>query len=374
MEETKRIIIFHINEFGGHSKAAQNLKEAFFYKKPNLDVVNLNGLGYFYPRGEKVVDFIYSITIKHVPRLWGKAYDRKKVLKTLTPYRKLVNRFAFGKLDDFIKTNNPKCIVATQAFPCGLVADFKQRSGLKVPLVGIVTDYYPHRFWVHPCVDIYVVACKEAKEVLVREGVDEKKIKILGIPISVKFLTTYPKKQIIAKLGFIEGMNSILIMGGGLGLGPIKIVAQQLDELDFEFQIIVVCGKNKKLYESMIKIEKDFKKPIFIFGYTESIHKIMDFADIIITKGGGITISEALAKGLSMIITKPIPGQEERNVKHLLKNNAIIKADSANEIVRHVYNLFNDKKEMYSLRENAKNISLIDSSLRIVDLILGLIS
>ena len=123
-----------------------------------------------------------------------------------------------------------------------------------------------------------------------------------------------------------------------------------------------------------MKVKKEFKKPIFVFGYTESIHKIMDFSDIIITKGGGITISEALAKGLGMIITNPIPGQEERNVKHLLKNNAIIKADGPNEIVKQVYNLFNDKKQMYSLRENAKSISLIDSSLRIVDLILGLIS
>ena len=374
MEESKKIIIFHINEFGGHSKAAQNLQEAFFYRKPSIEVFNLNGLGYFYPRGEKVVDFIYSITIKHIPHLWGRAYDRKKVLKTLKPYRKLVNRFAFGKLDDFIKKNNPNCIVATQAFPCGLVADFKQRYGLKVPLVGIVTDYYPHRFWVHPCVDRYVVACKEAKEVLVSEGVDEKKIKVLGIPISVKFLTTFPKKQIITELGFIDGMNSVLIMGGGLGLGPIKVIAQQLDQFDSEFQIIVVCGKNKKLYESMMKVKKEFKKPIFVFGYTESIHKIMDFSDIIITKGGGITISEALAKGLGMIITNPIPGQEERNVKHLLKNDAIIKADGPNEIVKQVYNLFNDKKQMYSLRENAKSISLIDSSLRIVDLILGLIS
>ncbi len=370
----KKVHIFHISEFGGHNKAAQNLKEALLYKNPQIDVLSLNGLGYFYPRGEKVVNSIYTTVIKHFPYLWGSIYDRRKVIKTLTPYRKLINRFAFSRFSKLITRYPPDCFVATQAFPCGLIADFKEREALDIPLIAIVTDYHPHRFWVHPCVDRYIVACGEAKDVLIKEGVDKEKIKILGIPISVKFLTTYPKKQISEELGFVSGLDSVLIMGGGLGIGPIKSIAKKLDSLSHSFQIIVVCGQNEKLRKWFIKNKAKFKKPIFVFGYTENIHKIMDFSDMIITKGGGITISEALAKGLCIIVTHPIPGQEERNLTYLSKMQAVVDVKLAKDIGGIVDWLLQNKKKMYFLREKAKENSFIDSSLRIVDLILELIS
>lgn len=370
----KRVHIFHISEFGGHNKAAQNLKEALVYKNPQVDVLSLNGLGYFYPRGEKVVNSIYTTVIKHFPYIWGRLYDRRKVIKTLTPYRKLINQFAFSRFNKLITRYPPDCFVATQAFPCGLIADFKEKRGLKVPLVAIVTDYHPHRFWVHSCVDRYIVACREAKDVLIKEGVNQEKIKILGIPISVKFLTTYPKKQIGDELGFVSGLESVLIMGGGLGMGPIKNVAKKLDSLSHNFQVIVVCGQNEKLRKWFTKNRAKFKKPIFIFGYTENIHKIMDFSDIIITKGGGITISEALAKGLCIIVNHPIPGQEERNLAYLSKKQAVVDVEHAKDIGGVIEELLQNKKKIYFLREKAKENSFIDSSLRIVDLILELIS
>ncbi|MBN3040623.1 MAG: glycosyltransferase [Candidatus Omnitrophica bacterium] len=370
----KNIQILHISEFGGHSKAAQNLKEALLYKNPQLTVRSLNGLGYFYPRGEKMIDFIYTSTIKHFPHLWGKAYDRKKVQDALAPYHKLVNKCTFKKLNELIAEHNPDCFVATQAFPCGAIADFKAARNIKIPLVAVVTDYHPHRYWVHPQVDRYIVACEEAKEALTAQGVGAEKVKILGIPISVQFLTSYPKEEVSKELGFSNGLPSVLVMGGGLGLGPFKVIAQELEDIKEKFQIIVVCGRNKSLYKWFLKNKSKFNKPIFAFGYTNHIHKIMDFVDIIITKGGGITISEALAKGLCIVVSNPIPGQEELNVNYLLKEKAIIKADHVSHISDIVNELLRDQKKLYSLRERAKEISFIDSSLRIVDAIFELIS
>ena len=370
----KRVTVLHISEFGGHSKAAQNIKEALLFKDPRIEVNTLNGLGYFYPRGEKVVDLAYMLTIKYFPHLWGKAYDRKKVIKALSPYRKIVHRITFRKLRRFIADSKPDCFVATQAFPCGLIADFKESKNLKIPLIAIVTDYHPNRFWVHPGVDRYVVACQEARDVLIGQGVNPQKIKILGIPISVNFLTSYPKEIVGKELGFTENLPTVLVMGGGLGLGPIKVIAQHLDDLDQDFQIIVVCGKNKRLYQWFIKKKGVFKKPIFIFGYSDNIYKIMDFSDIIITKGGGITISESLAKGLCIVVTNPIPGQEERNVSYLNKVQAIVRTDEAQKVAEVVGNILNNPKDMYRFKERAKDNSFIDSSLRIVDLILELIS
>ena len=368
----KKIIIFHISDFGGHSKASNNIKEALLYHDPKLEILNLNGFGYFYPRTEKLTDFLYTTIIKNCPQFWGRIYDRKKIIRNLNPLRKFVNSRTFKKLSSLIDDFSPECFVATQAFPCGIVADFKEHYGIKIPLIAAVTDYYPHRFWINPYVDKYIVACNDAKNILVNEGITPDKIEILGIPVSIKFLKGNSRQSIAAKFGFYEDLPSVLIMGGGLGLGPIEHIAKELDASSHNFQMIVVCGTNKKLYDWFSKNKENFKKPIFYFGYIDFVNELMDFADIIVTKGGGITISEALSKGLGIITVESIPGQEERNVNYLLSQGAIIKADKTNQISDCVISLFKDKEKLAALRAHTRAVALSDSSLRIADLILGL--
>lgn len=369
----KKVIIFHISDFGGHSKAASNIEEALLCRDPSTSVLNLNGFGYFYPRCEKLVDYLYTTIIKSCPGFWGSIYDRKRIVRNLNPLRKFANKRAFKKLASLINNFTPDCFVATQAFPCGIVADFKKHYVIKTPLIAVVTDYYPHRFWIHDFVDIYIVACEEAKKILMAEGVAQEKIKILGIPVSVNFLTTCGREKIAEDFGFSPKLRSVLLMGGGLGIGPLESIARQLDTLDGDFQIIAVCGKNKKLYDWFGKNKKNFKKPIFFFAYVDFIHKLMDFADVIITKGGGITISEALAKGLAIITVNSIPGQEERNVNYLLGKHAIMEAAGTNNICGHVAQLFSDTAKLTALRKNAREISSVDSSLKIADLILEIL-
>lgn len=369
----KRVIIFYISEFGGHNKAAKNLKEALLAKNPDMEIRIMNGFAYFYPCWEKITDFLYTLVIKYVPVFWGRIYDRKNVINRLMPLRDYANRNTFKKLAKLIEEFKPDCFIATQAFPCGIVGDFKLHTGSKIPLVAVVTDYHPHRFWIHQQVDMYTVACQEAKEVLVSEGVPENRVNIFGIPISLEFLKITPKEEVCKQLGFLLNLPAVLVMGGGLGIGPIKTVVKHLDELKENFQLIVICGRNKSLYKWFKRRKDSFSKPLFLYSYTEAVNKIMDFTDIIVTKGGGITTSESLAKGLAMIITKPIPGQEERNVKYLLAQKAIIEADQPEDIQNSITKLLKDKKMIEELKKRAKEVSFIDSSLKIADAVLGIL-
>lgn len=367
----KNILIFYISEFGGHNRAARNIKEALLFKEPGISVHNVNGFGHFYPYTEKFVDFLYTTTVKHFPVIWRKIYDKKKIVRNLNPLRKLVNIHTFKKLNKFIKEISPDCFVATQAFPCGLVADFKERFDCKIPLIAVVTDYHPHGFWVHGAVDKYIVASKEAKDTLIENGIAASKVEILGIPVSIKFLKNFTKEEVADEFGFEKELHSILIMGGGLGIGPIEKIAKELDNSSYNCQIITVCGKNEKLYKWFEENKSRFHKPIFYFGYVDFISKIMDFADIIVTKSGGITISEALSKGLAIIVSNPIPGQEEYNVNYLLRNKAVLRADDPQEVGKAAAELFGNREKMSSFKENAKRMSLADSSLKIADLILN---
>ncbi|MFO8053269.1 MAG: glycosyltransferase [Candidatus Omnitrophota bacterium] len=374
MSKKPVIHIFHISDFGGHSQAALNIKEAILAKNNNAEVVNLNSFRYFYPRTEKVIDAIYSLVIKRIPSLWGKAYDREQLVKRLRTWRMVINYICFRKLKKYIKAKKPDCFITTQAFPCGIVADYKKKYKAKVPLIAVVTDFHPHRFWMHPFVDHYIVASNEARETLIKEGVDEKKISVFGIPISIKFMKNSFDQEVAQKLGFSSQLKSVLVMGGGLGIGPIGKIVTNLDHLDHNFQVIVVCGKNRTLYRKLQKIKNKTKKPLFIFSYIEYIDKIMDFSDIIITKAGGITVSEALAKKMAIIITNPIPGQEALNVNFLLKRNAIIKADTLKQINESVANLIENPDRLRLLKENAGKNSRGDSSAKIANLIFKFIN
>jgi processive 1,2-diacylglycerol beta-glucosyltransferase len=361
--------IFHISDFGGHSQAAVNIKEAILAKEKNAEVVNLNSFQYFYPRTEKVVDTIYSLVIKKIPSLWGKAYDRKTVVKHLRPWHTIVNYFCFRKLRKYIDYSHPDCFITTQAFPCGIIADYKKKYKSKIPLIAVVTDFHPHRFWVHSSVDRYVVASDEAKQTLIKEGVDADKISIFGIPISIKFMESSDREEIAKKFGFFSRLKAVLVMGGGLGIGPIEKIIPNLNQLSDDFQIIGVCGKNRTLYRKLQRIKKKIKKPLFVFSYIECIDKIMDFCDIIITKAGGVTISEALTKKLAIIIAKPIPGQEELNVDFLIRKNAVIKTDNFAQINESVAELIKNPDKLNFFKKSAGKNALGNSSAKIADLV-----
>jgi len=367
----KRVLILHISDFGGHKSAARNIEEALRYREPDIEILNINILRYLWPRTEKLIDVIYTFTIKKIPALWGKVYDRKKIVKSINPLVKVLNKLSFIKFSRLMKRFKPDVIIATQAFPCSIAADYKKKHKLSIPIVGVVTDYHPHRFWVHSSVDLYSVASEEARQVLMREGVVSECVKLLGIPISLRFLNTHPRHEVAAEHGFRKDLPTVLVMGGGLGIGPIKEVVSELCRLDEEFQLVVICGKNRKLFKWIKTNGANLKKSLFYYSYVGFVDELMDFSDIIITKAGGVTTAEALAKALALVILSPIPGQEEKNVDYLSRQGALLEAKHVLEIGRIVKSLLDDKAYLFSLKEKAKDNSVVDSSLRIVDSILA---
>jgi processive 1,2-diacylglycerol beta-glucosyltransferase len=161
-------------------------------------------------------------------------------------------------------------------------------------------------------------------------------------------------------------------MGGGQGIGPIKTIVKFLEKVKKEFQEIIVTGINKKLYNSLKRRIKKYKKRILLFGYVDNIHELMGISDIIITKPGGVTTAEALAKKLPLIIINPIPGQEVNNTAYLTEKEAAIKVDNANEINLVIEDLLKNTDRLYRLRESAARISKPDASLDIARLLLDL--
>ena len=286
---------------------------------PDAEIKSINAFGYTYPILEKVVNKAYMGVIKRTPKVWDYLYDNPKVIKRSALIKNFLHKGSYRKLDALFKEFQPDTVVCTQAFPCGMVADYKRTNQLDLTLIGVLTDYAPHLFWLNKGVDYYVVPSEDAKERFVSQGISQESVKVFGIPIRSKFSEKENRNAIALKLGLDLRIPVILIMGGGQGLGPIKEVVSSLMRSSMNMQLIVIAGTNKKLIEWLEEKIKETTKKIIFYEYATNVDELMEVATLIVTKPGGMTTAEALAKGLPMAIVNPIPGQEALNTNFLIK-------------------------------------------------------
>jgi processive 1,2-diacylglycerol beta-glucosyltransferase len=310
--------------------------------------------------------------IKRTPKIWDYLYDNPKVVKKLEAIKERIHRFNSPKLKRLFDRFNPDVVACAQAFPCGMVADYKKDYQSALPLVAVLTDYIPHAYWIYDSVDYYIAPSDEVKERLKERGVPEERIKPFGIPFDSSFNEPQERKAVAARLGLDADTFTVLIMGGGQGLGPIKSVVRALEKLKIGLQEIVICGVNKKLYRSLKLRSKRSRHKIRLYGYVNNIRELMESSDVIITKPGGITTAEALCKNIPMVIIRPIPGQEMNNTLYLTKKQAAIKIDRPQDVALVIGELASSPERLKEMRFAAQGIAKPRASLDIAELLLGI--
>jgi len=362
----------YISELSGHHSATLAIENTLKILSPDMEVLNINAFSYTNPISEKIINRLYMGIIKRTPQLWDYLYDNPTVVKNIDKIRETIHKFNSPKLKNLFDKFKPDAIVCTQAFPCGMVADYKKTYNSNIPLVAVLTDYIPHSYWIYDAVNYYIAPSDEVTLRLIKKGVASEKIKTLGIPFDHKFNQDIAKEEVIQKFNLKPGIPTILIMGGGQGLGPIKTIVKSLEKIKLESQEIIVTGANKKLYKSLKRKIKKYKKKILVLGYVDTINELMSISDVIITKPGGITTAEALAKKLPMIIVKPIPGQEANNAHYLTEKEAAIEIDKTKDINFIIEDLLMNPMRLSRMRGYAGYISKPNASLDIARLLLAL--
>lgn len=370
--QPKRIILMYISEVSGHRSAALAIEKALKELQPGTEILNINAFNYTNPIAEKVVNRIYMSVIKSTPRIWEYLYDNPKVMKKIATLKKNLHNANSPKFKALFDKFNPDAVVCTQAFPCGMVADFKEMYNSKLPLFAVLTDFVPHAYWIYDKIDYYITPCSEVTQQMLDKNVPAGKIKTFGIPFDNKFNTITPRNQVIQQLGLRPDIPVLLIMGGGQGLGPIKTIVKTLDKTTAEFQEIIIAGTNKKLYNSLKNKVKKNKKNTVLLKFVDNINELMDASDIIITKPGGITTAEALAKSVPMVIVKPIPGQEANNSRYLTQKGVAVKVDKPEDIGIIIEDLLINKEKLSAMRQAARDIAKPHASMDTAKLILSL--
>jgi processive 1,2-diacylglycerol beta-glucosyltransferase len=253
-----------------------------------------------------------------------------------------------------IKAVRPDIIICTYPTVAGALAKLRLNNVLQVPVATVVTDYAVHSQWIHAGIDLYIVGCEDVCDGLVARGVDPERIKITGIPVSPKFERDLDRSEAFSRLGLNAGLPTILIMGGAYGvLDDLKRICKLLANEPIPLQTVVICGKNENLYESLDGIVQNSRNPVLRYGFVNNVEEFLTAADIVITKAGGLTVSEALAKGVPMLIYKPIPGQEKSNTIFLEKSGAAISVNNRTELEETLLWLLKNPQEIAKMREAA---------------------
>ena len=359
-----RVLLMYITKVSGHRQAIVAIQRSLKQLDPAIEAPTVNGFGFTYPILEKVVNKAYMSVIKRTPKVWDYMYDNPKIVKNSQSIKNFLHKSSYEKIAKLFKRHKPDAVVCTQAFPCGMVAHYKRDHNLKTTIIGVLTDFSPHSFWINDGVDYYVVPSVEAKERFIKKGVPSDSIKVYGIPMRAKFSTQLDRQPIANKLGLDLNIPTIVVMGGGQGLGPIKAIVKSLIKVKMEFQLVVLVGVNKKIINSLKRYTKRSKKKILIFEFANNVDELMELATIIITKPGGITTAECLAKGLPMVIVDPIPGQEMRNTDFLIKKGIGIRIDDTSDIGEEVEFLLKSPERLAAMSksayENAKPYAALD--------------
>lgn len=355
-----KVFIIHATAGAGHLKAAQALYQAFIsHAKVDDQIKKIDALDYTNPFFKKAYPSVYLFLVRHAPFLWGGIFhilNYGPIKPIINAVRHFFNALQGRRLIDYVLKESPDAVICEHFLSAELMSHLKRNGRFKGLVLCGVTDFGVHQFWINDGTDYYFVASRMTKDELITKGVPDEKVIITGIPVEEKFSKEMSKTQMRSNLGLDSDKFTVLITSGGFGVGPIRKIAELLDGLDSELQMLVICGKNAQMLDYFK--EQKFKKKIKVFGYVNNMEECMEASDIIISKSGGLTVSESLVKGLPMLIIRPIPGQEMRNAQIIENEKIGIRLNDINDVTKQVeIMLEGDGKVLKQMRANALKLA-----------------
>jgi len=222
--------------------------------------------------------------------------------------------------------------VCTHFLPVEALSPVRGMGRLAVPLTCVITDFAAHPFWVYPHVDRYFVASDRVADELAGHGVDRARIEVSGIPIEPRFGMAIGREAARRRVGADPAAPLVLVMGGGSGVGPLAALAEHLAGLPSAPHVIVACGTNVRLRAQVQALAAARSGQVRALGYTNDVDALLEACDLVVSKAGGLTCSEALVKGAPLVIFRPTPGQEDANADFLAERGAAVRAASLDEV------------------------------------------
>ncbi|TKC19529.1 MGDG synthase family glycosyltransferase [Robertmurraya kyonggiensis] len=319
MEQSTKTVLFlpFLQIPSGHHQVANTLIDGLKQIHPHIKCEKVDILAYSYGKVENLISSVYLKWIKIFPKTYNLVY-RKVVIKDNQEEKRyrLYELLFLPFIKRLIRERKPDLIVCTHSLPAYMLNHLKEREGLKIPVANVYTDYFVHRLWGTKNIEFHFAPSSSMKGYLKEKGVREERIFVTGIPVHSKI-----RKVDSTKFSKVRDTYNFLITGGNLGVGAIEELIKQFKDYvsPLKVKFFILCGKNKRLLERLISLQMEHLVPYPYIDCMEKMNHLYDEIDAVITKPGGVTISECLSKSKPIFIYHALPGQEKINLQELQK-------------------------------------------------------
>ncbi len=352
----KRLLVISVSAGSGHVRAAQGIEAHAHHHFPEWTVGHRDLMQLVPAYFRKIYTDLYLKLASGLPEAWGWLYrktDHEPTGSLTERCRRALQRLSAKKLFKEIADDQPDAIICTHFLPAELLATARLQKRINCPIWVMVTDFDLHQMWVHEGITGYFVANEEISFRLESSGVPKSHIVVTGIPVMPEFINHPNRDVCAAKVGLNPAHKTLLIMGGGAGLGISCDLVNSLLKLQTDVQIIVMAGKNKSLLDELQKLSTQCPGRLVAMGFTDKVPELMACADLVITKPGGLSTSECLVMGLPMVLINPIPGQEERNASYLLQEGVAHRADDVATLLYRLTQLLGKPEKLENMKRQA---------------------
>jgi len=348
----KKILIAYATAGSGHRKAAEAIAHTAKAQGHTVELADIVQFMAWLSR--KIYSDGYLLLISRFTPVWGLVYWLSDIpaLSALNVHlRRFIDAWMGRHFIRHLLREKPDVVISTQFLASELVTIAKIKHGLKTRLITVVTDFGVHNFWVNPGTDAYCVAAESTQRILLEKGIPAGRIVVTGIPLDKKFVEPVDRQEALRGWDLDPSRFTVLVATGGVGIGPIEDVVRQLKD---EVQLLVVCGTNRRLQN---KLAQENHPNVRVFGFVDFMHKLMTACDVIVTKAGGLTVTESLTKHLCCVFFYIIPGQEKMNARTITQHKAGFFEHSARRVAWRIRQLKLNPDLLKECREEAQKLA-----------------
>lgn len=366
-----RILVLSASVGAGHLRAAEAVELALRERAPDAEVRNLDVLQLTNAAFRRLYGRAYLDLVNRAPHVLGYFYDLmdqpRRPNSSRDRLRLAVERLNLGAVIRLLQEHPWDVAVCTHFLPAEIIASMRRNGQTTMRQMTVTTDFETHRLWINQPCERYCTATEEGARYLQWHGIPAADTSVTGIPIHPVFARDKDVSACRRRHGIAGDRPVILQLSGGFGVGPVRQVYQGLLSVDRPTDLVIVTGRNSELREELQRITPPPRHRVQVLGFTEQMDELMAAADLVVTKPGGLTTSEVLARGAAMVIVNPIPGQESRNSDYLLESGAAVKVNNLATLTYKVETLLADPARLAVLRAQARRIARPQAAYDVVE-------
>ncbi|HUY12519.1 MAG TPA: glycosyltransferase [Terriglobia bacterium] len=358
----KRVQILTLSVGAGHVRASAVVRSALEDGREELDVRLVDALEGAKPWFHWLYVHPYWLMLRYRRGLWRRLYERREKRRHRSTAPHWVFRRGCSRVLRDLAAFSPNLLIVTEIGAAEIASLGKREGWYSGPVLAVTTDFNSEPPWVQPEIDFYCVASDSAKQQLIGWGVSPNRILNCGVPVDPVFALPFDRQEILQSLGLSPRRPVVLVMGGGMGPWPIDSIVEHLENCNQPLQVVAIAGRDRRMRSRLDSLRGKLALDLFPFGWTDRIPELMAAADLLITKPGGLTASEALAAGLPMVLTHPIPGPEERNMEYLVRNGVAVQVEQNQDIPGVVSSLIAQPLRLQDIARRARDLSRPDAA------------